>query len=158
MSKSNTKRQEEFTVLGKVVLDTVDGIETKRLRFNSPDHYRTMLQKIPLDKDVAVTISTNVTIRSRSQLAYFMVLATYIADFNGEKVGDTYPHLICDVWEPEETVCPWNGKKRQKRRSVSDVAKMPSHEMDMLIQHAKATCDFLQINVPTAEELGYISN
>jgi len=146
------KRQEQFTVLGKVVLDG----EKKRLRFNSPDHYLTQINKIPVDTQLAITISKDVSTRSRSQLAYFMVLAGYIADHTGYTTKEVYPLLIEEVYPPKTII--WKGEERKVRRSVSDVAKMPSYDMIALIEHALATCSELEINVPTAEELGYISN
>lgn len=43
-------------------------------------------------------------------------------------------------------------------KTPSDVAKMGKLEMGELIEHALATCEELEIVVPTKEELGFISN
>jgi len=152
MATSTRARRDMFTVLGKIAL--VDG--KKKLALNSPGHYQCELNDLPEGKKVAITIASDESARSRGQLAYFMVLAGYIARQTGYTTKEVYPLLIEDVFEPEER--KWRGKLRKIRRSVSELAKMPTADMSLLIDHAREVCDELEIHVPTAEELGYISN
>lgn len=144
--------KEQFTSLGTVV-ETEQG---KKIQLKSTAHYQTQLNKLPIGKEVSIQISTKQYTRSQTQLAYFMVLVGYIADYTGHSKDEMYPILIEEVYPPKEIL--WKGEMRKVRRSISDMAKMPSYDMGGLIEHALATCSDLEINVPTAQELGYIQN
>lgn len=147
-----SKLQEEFTVLATVT--SVD--ERKRVQMKSPQYYQSRIDKLPIGTELHITFSRKVLTRSQTQLSYFFVLVGYIADHTGHTVNEMYPILIEEVWEPTEIL--YRGQLRKVRKSISDVAKMGKLEMGELIEHALATCEELEIRVPTAEELGFIKN
>ena len=152
MSKETTKYSKEFAVLGTIV--KVD--ESKKLKLKSTDYYQSRLDKLPEGKEVHVVVSTKTPTRSQAQLAYFMVLAQYVAEYNGNTQKEMYPILIEDCFEP--TYIIWRGEERKIRESLSDVAKFPKYKMQELITNTLVVCKELEIHVPTAEELGYIKN
>jgi hypothetical protein len=145
-----SKLAEEFAVLATVAL--VD--ERKRVQMKSPTYYQSRIDKLPIGTELHITFSKKVLTRSQTQLAYFFVLVNYIADYTGHTVNEMYPILIEEVWEPTEIL--YRGQMRKVRKSISDVAKMGKLEMGELIEHALATCSELEINVPSAESLGYL--
>jgi hypothetical protein len=147
-----SKLSEEFAVLATVAL--VD--ERKRVQMKSPTYYQSRIDKLPVGTELHITFSKKVLTRSQSMLSYFFVLVHYISEYTGESVKRMYVVLIEEVWEPEEFL--YKGKMWRERKSISDVAKMSKEEMSMLIDHTLATCEELEISVPTKEELGFISN
>ena len=147
-----SNRKELFVVLGKMSL--VEG--KKRFVPHSPKHLTSALSRIPLEKEVACTFSEHIPTRSRNQLAYHYVLVNYIAEYTGHSVKEMHDFIMRVVFGEKEIVI--GGIKRMVRKSVADDAKMPLAEMSKLIESDLALCRKLEITVPTAKELGYISN
>ena len=145
-------RKELFTVLGKMKL--VDG--KKRFVPHSPKHLTSALSRVPFNKEIACTFAEHVPTRSRDQLAYHWVLIGYICEYTGHQKKEMHDFVMRVVFGEKEIVI--GGIKRMVRKSVADDAKMPLAEMSKLIESDLALCRKLEIIVPTAKELGYISN
>jgi len=150
MATSTTTRKEIFTALGQV--HVVDGV--KKLVLKSPTYYQSQLNHLPTDKTIAITLAENVASRSRQQLAYYFVLVGYIADHCGYTREECHDVLMRTKFGTKKL--RFMGKDVEVRKSVSDAARLPTHEMVELINYAKECCDELAIYVPTQEELGYL--
>lgn len=147
-----SKRKELFTVLGRMRL--IDG--KKEFVPNSQKHLSSEQNRIPLNKEIAVTFSEHAPTRSKNQLAYHMVLIGYIAEYTGHSKKDMHDFVMRVVFGEKEIVI--GGIKKLVRKSVADDAKMPLPEMQWLIKSDLALCKKLDIDVPTAKQLGYTSN
>lgn len=151
-SAGSPNRKELFVILGKIEL--VDN--KKRFIPHSPKHLASALSRISVGKEVACTFSENIPTRSKNQLAYHYVLVSYIAEYTGHSVKEMHDFIMRVVFGEKQISI--GGVKRMVRKSVADDAKMPKAEMSKLIESDLALCRKLNIQVPTAEELGYISN
>lgn len=156
MSTSTTSRKQIFTALGEIVTVVVDGIERKKLVLKSPAHYQQQINHIPIGKQVAVTISQDVGSRSRQQLAYHMVLAGYLAEATGYTREEMHDVLMRMCFGTKKV--RFLGREVEVRKSVSDAARLPTADMAELINYDLECCAEMGIHVPTAQELGYISN
>lgn len=145
-------RRELFTVIGEMKI--VDG--KKRFVADSPKHLSAEQNRIPFNKKIAVTFSEHIPTRSRDQLAYHMVLIGYISEYTGHSKKEMHDFVMRVVFGEKEIAL--GGIKRKVRASVADDAKMPMAQMSFLIRSDLALCKKLDIEVPSAKELGYISN
>lgn len=141
-----------FTVIGKVVLSE----NRKRLLPNSPEHLSACLNRLPVGKEISVTFSEKVPTRSEAQLAYHWVLLAYIADHCGYKSEDVHDAVMRAKFGTKHIKI--GDLEQEVRRSISDSAKMTLSDCMELIDYDLELCRTLEIHVPTAEELGYISN
>lgn len=146
---SATTDKKLFTVLG-----TVREVEGKK-RFvpSSPEFFRTMLSKVPVDKKVSCTFSAKIPTRSESQLHYHWVLMGFISEHTGFTKEECHDWIMIDKF----------GTKKMKigntihdvRRSIADKALFPKYDMVELIERDLEICRELEIHVPTPQELGY---
>lgn len=141
-----------FSILGEVKL--VDG--WKQFVPKSPEHLHAVIARLPVGKQLLCTYSERLPTRSEEQLNYFFVLVEYLCEYTGFTKNDMYQILIKDCFGVEKRV--FLGKVHEVRRSISEAARMPKSEMAELITYTLECCRKLDINVPTPEELGYISN
>ena len=114
------------------------------------------VSRLAVGKSVSCTFSESVATRSSAQLAYHYVLMKYLSDETGytkEEVHDAIMRLKFGT-----KMVRLGDKTVEVRKSVSDAAKLPKHEMVGLIEFDLETCASLGIHVPTPEQLGYISN
>lgn len=146
-----SQRKPLFTVLGEIVQEG----NRRAFRARSPGHLQTMLHKSPLGP-CAITFEKAESARSQPQLAYHWVLMTYLADYTGgskEEVHDAVMRLKFGT-----KTLSLAGREVEVRQSVSDAARLPKGDMVELIDYDLQLCSEMGIVVPTAEELGYISN
>lgn len=145
-------RKTLFTINGTVV-----GHEGRHSFLpKSPRFLRDQLARIAAGTKLSVTFSEEVASRSEQQLAYHWVLVGYLAKATGytkEEMHDAIMRLKFGTTEVR-----LGARRVLVRRSVSDVAKMPTADMGELINFDLELCKELDVVVPTAEELGYISN
>lgn len=157
---SNPKRKELFTVLGDICLTEVMTDFGKKVRHaftpNSQAYLRDNLNKIPVGKKISITFYEDVPARSQQQLAYHMVLMGYIADYNQDSKEAMHDGIMRLKFGTRKIKI--GNQEVEVRKSASDKAKMPMHKMQELIDYDLEICKFLNIKVPTAEELGYTSN
>lgn len=152
MSKSTTTRKELFTILGDFRF--VEG--KKQFIPKSPAYYRDLARQAPTDKPVAVTFSTKTPTRSESQLAYHWVLVGYIAKETGYTKEECHDLIMQLKFGTKKVTIA--GKTADVRKSISDRALFPKYLMVELIEYDLEVCHELGLHVPTAQELGYISN
>ena len=146
------KYKEEFAVLGTIV--TVD--ESKKLKLKSTDYYQSRLDKLPEGKEVQVIVSTKTPTRSQAQMGYYFIIMGYLAEYTGFTKSEMHDATM-KLKFGFKTV-RIGSREVQVRRSISDTAKFPKHRMVELIEFALELCAENDINVPTPESLGYISN
>lgn len=145
-------RKDLHALFGEIKI--VDGL--KKFVPKSPKHMRAILSRLPLGNKIVVTFSADISTRSDSQLAYHWVLMGYIAEHTGHSKEEIHDAVMRIQF----------GTKRIKlgdkivdvRQSVSDQALFPKSNMMELITKDLEICKELEIIVPSAEELGYISN
>lgn len=141
-----------FTVLGSVVQ-----VENRRrFKVNSPMHLESALRRLPMGKQIAITFSERVPTRSQAQLAYHWVLIGYIADHSGYTSEETHDAVMRMKFGTKSIRL--GSRTVEVRRSVADIARMPKLDMVDLITYDLELCTELNIRVPTAEDLGYITN
>jgi hypothetical protein len=149
---SKATRKEIFTVLG-----TIQRVEDRH-RFipNSPGHMSACVSRIPLGKPVSCTFYDQIPTRSEGQLAYHWVLMGHIATHTGYTKDEVHDAIMRKKFGTKKIKLA--GMEIEVRKSVSDKARFPKSDMVELISYDREICDRLEIVVPTAEELGYISN
>jgi hypothetical protein len=150
--KQGATLHEEFNALGTIVMEN----DRKRLALKSPAYYQHSLNRIPIGKDVTVTLSTKKSTRSQQQLRYYHVLVQMVSDHTGYTHDEVHDFVMRSRFGTKQVTL--NGKTVEVRRSISNAAKMPKYECVELIEYVIALCDDLSIRVPTMEELGYIQN
>ena len=122
------------------------------VRTETPDKLKRFLATLEGVK-VVLDIEKYKKARTLSQNAYVHVLFKYISDYTGHsferiKVLEKKRHL-----KPKEVIL--YGKVNLVLPSTRELEKQ---EMADFIENVLADCAFLEIKVPTKEELGYISN
>lgn len=145
-------RKPLFSVLG-----TAQRVEGK-IRFvpKSLDYLNHKLSKLPMGKELELSISAVNVQRSNAQLNYHWVIVGLIA----EHTGHTEPEIHDAVLRAKF------GEKKIKlgpldvavRRSVSDLAKMSKDDMSSLIEFDERLAAELEVRIPTARELGYLTD
>lgn len=144
--------KEQFSALGTVV-ETENG---KKIQLKSPAHYQTQVNKLPVGKKVHIEISTEELTKTQSQRNYYFVLVGYICDYNGDRKKDLHDWIMKEVFGVKHTTI--NGITHESRESMSDISNLTSSECMELIEYTKQLAGDLEVNIPSAEELGYISN
>lgn len=91
--------------------------------------------------------------RTRSQNAYIHVLFKYIADETGESVEDVKTIEKRRHLQPRESFL-----FGERQLVLPSTASLSNPEASEFIEKLLADCAFLGIEVPSPEELGYISN
>lgn len=157
MAKEGTKRTELFTILGEFqdVVNQQTGQPETRFVPKSTKHFRTLSRKAPKNKLVAATFYDHVTSRSRNQVAYHFVLLKYLADHTGYTTDELHDAIMRIVFGTK--VVEINGRKVEVRKSLSNTANLPKYEAVELIEYDLELCKQLNVNVPTPEELGYVT-
>ena len=123
---------------------------------SSPAHMRDQLSRLKLGTKVSVSFEEQTYTRSDAQLAYYWVLIGYLSDYCGYTPSEMHD-AICRLRFGTKTVTIGN-RTVEVRRSISDAAKMPTADMGELINFALELCAENDVNIPSAESLGYISN
>lgn len=148
----SSSRKPLFTVIGRVA--EIDG--RKEWLPNSLAHYLQQLQDIPHGVKLAAVFEEYKPTRSDQQLAYHFVLIGYLAKHCGYTKDEMHDAVVrLKFGEKAVTI---GNRTVAVRRSVSESAKMPKGDMVELIEFDLQLCDELGVNVPSMEELGYISN
>ena len=151
MGRATTKK-EIFTVLGKFK-ETPQG---RKFIPNSPRYYRDWCSKMPLDKQFAVSFAQETPSRSDSQLKYHMVLMGYISEYSCCTREEAHDAVMRAKFGTKTVKL--GSISQEVRQSVSNKALFPLGYMVELISYDLELCAEMGINVPTAEELGYIPN
>lgn len=148
----SSKDKKLFSVLGEVMI--VDG--RKRFVPKSKDFLNTLIAGVSVGKKLLCTFYDRVPTRSEAQLDYHWLLMGLIS----EHTGDTKEELHDAVMRIKfgTKLIRLAGQNVQVRRSISDSGRMTVAEVAELIMYDLEVCERLDINVPTPEELGYISN
>ncbi len=142
---------ELFTVIGKMTMSpTGRGHE---FTAKSEKYLADQLNQIPLEKVITVTFYEGVPIRSNQQLRYHFVLCGYIAKHMGEDKDTAHDVLMKIVFGVKKVTLV--GKTFESRYSLSESGKLTVSQVKELIDEDLKVCQFLEIRVPTAEELGY---
>jgi hypothetical protein len=149
------KRQvTEFVVLGTVVVDEATG--RKRVLAKSDRYLRGSLDRLNVGDEVVVTYSTRKPTFSQGQRNLHFALMGYLAEYSGHSVAEMHEYVMREKFGTKRIAL--GDKIQEVRRSLSDTAKMPKDEMGELLDFDFELCKSLGIEVPTAEELGYVSN
>lgn len=136
--------------------EVVEKDDKKGPRLLSEVYWRHYFKKLAPGTKGSLIVSLKKPTRSSNQLRYYWVLVALIAEYTGYTDQETHDALCRLKWGEREVQI---GKdKVTVRKSISDAARLPKQEMAELIEYALEKCAELEIHVPTAEELGYISN
>jgi hypothetical protein len=147
-----TTEKEFFSVQGKFA----DADGQRRFIPASIPYYRQCCSKMPLDKQFTVKFTSKVGSRSANQLKYYWVLLGLISDYNGNTPEELHDFVMRAKFGTKTITL---GKISQEvRRSMSESARMPTSDCVELITFVLDICRDLEINIPSMEELGYISN
>ncbi len=111
------------------------------------------LNRLPVGKEVTCTFYEHKATRSSTQLAYHMVLMGYVAEHTGYTREECHDAIMRIVFGTK--IISLGGMNVQVRQSISDGAKMKKEEVTELIMYDLELCGRLEINVPSAESLGY---
>lgn len=130
-----------------------DGIVRKHFVPRSRNHFLAVCNRFPVDKEIGMIPVEDVNIRSRSQLAYHKVLGRYIAHDQGMSEDDVHDAMMKECFGIRHYSL--NGKTYEGRYSISDAGGLDTTQVNALIVEDLETCKFLEIKVPTQEELGY---
>lgn len=150
MNKQTLK--EVFTILGSV--QASEG--RKKFVPKSLAYFNDRMSRIKEGQVLHVTFSTSIPTRSQSQLDYHWVLMQYIADSTGYTKEEVHEWMMVKKFGTSQVTL--NGESYEVRKSVANRARFPKSDMVELITADLELCRDLGINVPTPEELGYISN
>jgi hypothetical protein len=135
-----------------------DGINRKHFVPLSRGHVLSVYNRLGIDKKVWMTPSVEELTFSESQRSYFFVVIGYLCDYTGSTKDEEYVAIIEDCFPDEVYEKVVHGKLRHFRPSISDVGKMPLPKMQTLIDFAVNRCKDNDIRIPTAKELGYVTN
>ena len=129
----------------------------KRVKINATDYYKHFLKTKTKIGDVGtLTLSFKKPTRSEAQLRYYWVIVGLIADYNGNTTEELHDALMRLKFGTKQIKV---GKQIvEVRRSISKQAKMSKTDCIELIEFARETAFDLNINIPSAESLGYVSN
>lgn len=150
MQKTKDNRKVAFSVLGEVVADN----DKRRIKIKSPEHYTQQVSRLPLGKQVALTVEEYVATKSQAQHNYYWAILSYLADYSGYESTELHDAIMRRKFGTKQITV--GNLKETVRKSISNVAKFPKHEMAELITEVLDLCSQLQINIPTKEELGYL--
>jgi len=142
----------EFTLLGNFQI--IDG--EKRFVPKSKDYYNERCSKMPLNVQFALHFTTKVSKRTKSQLAYYWVLVTYLSDYTGFTLNEMHDFIMRSKFGTK--IIKLGNFQQEVRKSISDVGDLSVSDCCELIDFTLQLCAENEIRIPTAEELGYISN
>lgn len=126
-------------------------------KLNSPTYLQHFLKtKVKVGDRGTMHLDFKKPTRSENQLDYYFVLCTLIAAHTGDTKDDM--HVILTSLKFGTRKVKRFGEEVTLRQSVSNAAKIPKDRMGELIEFALEKAAYLEIKVPTKEELGYISN
>ncbi|KKL59620.1 hypothetical protein LCGC14_2213520 [marine sediment metagenome] len=125
-------------------------IEQGRVKTKTPHKFQQYLESLEGEKCVLELIKYKIP-KTVDQLSYVHVLFKYIADYNGDTLGAT--KRIAKERHLPPTPKERYGKTYYDYPSCRDLGKW---EMSEFIERVLADCVFLEIVVPTREELGYL--
>lgn len=148
--------KELFSVKGKITQHLNYGMNIKEFTATSKKYLTDNLNRLPVGKEVTCTFYEHKATRSNQQLRYHMVLCGYIAEYTGytrEEVHDAIMRIVFGT-----KIISLGGMNVQVRQSISDSAKMKKEDVVSLIEYDLELCGRLDINVPSAESLGYTLN
>lgn len=145
-------QKEIFTALG--VIEMVEG--NHRFIPNSTKYLSDQLRNIPLKRKISCTFTEHIAERSKEHLAYYWIILGYLANYNGDIKEELHECIMIELFGTKKK--NFNGKEYTIRKSVSNKAHMPSHQMTELTLYVKDICKKFGVILPTEEELGYIKN
>jgi hypothetical protein len=143
-------RKELFHVLGTAKI--ID--DKKRFVAYSPAYLNQKIAGLPLDKELELKFSLHKATRTRSQLAYHWVLMGLISEHTGYTAEEAHDFCLRAKF----------GAKKMKlgeitmevRRSMSNLGDLSVSDVVELIGFDERLCSELEINIPSAESLGYM--
>lgn len=141
--------KEIFTCLGSIA----EHYGEKLFLPKSVKYLEDNLKRLPVGKEVTCTFYEHKATRSNQQLRYHMVLCGYIAEYTGYSVPECHDAVMRIVFGTK--IISLGGMNVQVRQSISDSAKMKKEDVVSLISYDLELCGRLDINVPSAESLGY---
>ena len=124
-------------------------INQGKIKTKTPQKFSRYLESLEGQKCV-LTIEKYKILKTVDQLSYIHVLLKYIADYNGDTLGAT--KRIAKERHLPPTPKERYGKIYYDYPSCRDLGKW---EMSEFIERVLADCAFLEIRIPTREELGY---
>ncbi len=137
----------------EIVLDK----EEKRAKILAPDYYKHFIKtKTKVGEKGTMHLDFKKPTRSKVQLNYYFVIVGLIAVHTGDTKEEMHDVLTSLKFGTKKL--NRFGREVEVRRSVSDVARMNKTDMGELIEFALEKAAYLNVNVPTAESLGYIRN
>jgi hypothetical protein len=151
MSKATSK--EIFSVNGKITASPTG--RGREFTADSEPYLADCLNKLPIGKKVACTFSEENASRSAQQLSYHWVLMKYLSDYTGNTKEEMHDAIMRIVFGTK--VIELKNFKVHVRKSIADSARFPKHKMVELTNYDLELCRHFDINVPTAKELGYVT-
>lgn len=123
----------------------------------APAHYRQYLKtKTRTGDKGTLYLSFKKPTRSEQQLRYYWVLIGYLAEYTGFTEDEVHDALM-KLKFGTKTIQIGNDRV-EVRKSISNSARFPKSDMLELIDFAMEKCMEFDIHVPSAQELGYITN
>lgn len=141
----------------KVIFTAIGIIEDgpkKKLRLNSPDHWQHWVNKLVPGKKYAISVEEQKASRTRSQLNYYWVVISYLADYSGYDSMELHDAIMRKKFGTKRVVL--GDVDQEVRKSIADVARFPLSNMVELIEEVLKLAYSLGVKIPTKEELGYI--
>jgi len=137
------------------IVQEVNG--SKAIVLNSPLHYKQWINsKTKVGEKGTITLSFKKLPRSQSQLNYYWVLVGYLAEYTGFTDDEIHEALMKLKFGTKKVKI--GSETVEVRKSISSNARFPLVDMIELIDFAREKCLDLDIHVPSAQELGYITN
>lgn len=131
--------------------------DQKKLKITAEQYYRHFLKtKCTVGAQGTMYLTFAKPTRSDQQLRYYWVLVGLIAEYAGYTRDECHDALMRLKFGIKEVKI--GSDIVQVRRSISNSARMTKTECIELIEFALEKCSELNINVPSAESLGYIRN
>ena len=150
---SSTTNKSVFRIIGEFKDDPERG---RRFIPDSAPYYHDRCSKMPLNKKFTCDFTTKIPTRSEAQLDYHWVICNYISEHTGFTKYEVHDFMMRKVFGTK--IIKIGNFQTEVRESISDRAKLPKYMAVDLITEDLQICQDLEIAVPTAQELGYISN
>ena len=127
-------------------------ITNNKVKVATPDKFKKFVETLE-GKKCDLELRERKVPKTRTQIAYLHVLFQYISDYNGDSKGAT--KRIAKERHLPPTIKERYDKTYYDYPSCRDLGKW---EMSEFIERVLADCAFLEIRVPSREELGYSPN